>query len=201
MRELSDIESDPDIQPYLSTPRGLTGVEREDAWRQVLELQQKHLTFELSSISRLVESPVEELYLLSLALEFSERDVIRVVHPNDPSHRTYRLSTGSDNGAIWTVYPQAGVGKLRVDFVVDLDLAGITARAIIEIDGHDFHEKTKKQAAKDKARERILVATGVPVLRFSGSEVFRGGRACAQETYSVLSGSINRAIDDRNSKR
>jgi very-short-patch-repair endonuclease len=43
----------------------------------------------------------------------------------------------------------------------------------IELDGHAFHEKTKDQAEKDKARERDLMAMGWTLLRFTGREVWR----------------------------
>lgn len=43
----------------------------------------------------------------------------------------------------------------------------------IELDGHDFHERTKEQATRDKRRDRALVAAGWSVLRFTGSEVIK----------------------------
>lgn len=43
----------------------------------------------------------------------------------------------------------------------------------IECDGHDFHEKTKEQARRDKSRDRLLMANGIHTIRFTGSEVFR----------------------------
>lgn len=43
----------------------------------------------------------------------------------------------------------------------------------IELDGHDFHERTKEQATRDKKRDRALVSAGWSVLRFTGSEVIK----------------------------
>jgi very-short-patch-repair endonuclease len=71
----------------------------------------------------------------------------------------------------------------KADFVVlrkDHDL-----RLVVEIDGHDFHEKTRSQVAKDKARERAIVRAGYTVLRFTGSEVVRNPRKCVEEVASV----------------
>lgn len=76
------------------------------------------------------------------------------------------------------ILPQAGLGKYRVDFLLALGipkpLAGglVVKHFIIECDGHDFHEKTKQQAASDKARDRFLQSLGYPVFRYTGSEVF-----------------------------
>ena len=69
------------------------------------------------------------------------------------------------------VIPQFKVDKfLTVDFlfyVEDLDI-----KLIVECDGHDFHEKTKEQAKKDKQRDRYLITSGFYVLRFTGSEIW-----------------------------
>lgn len=59
-------------------------------------------------------------------------------------------------------------------------------RVVIELDGHDFHEKTKSQVPRDKMRERALINSGATVLRFSGSEVFRNPRACVEEVVSFI---------------
>lgn len=52
---------------------------------------------------------------------------------------------------------------------------------VIECDGHDFHEKTKAQAAKDKSRDRFLTGLQIPVMRFTGSEIWRSPMDCAVE--------------------
>lgn len=61
-------------------------------------------------------------------------------------------------------------------------------RLVVEIDGHDFHEKTRNQVAKDKARERAIVKAGYTVLRFTGSEVVRNPRKCVEEVAAVVAG-------------
>ena len=42
----------------------------------------------------------------------------------------------------------------------------------VELDGHDFHEKTKEQAQRDKEKDRWLQSQGWIVARFTGSEVW-----------------------------
>lgn len=88
------------------------------------------------------------------------------------------------------VWPQTKIGDYRVDF---LTMASTyTGRLIerkkhfiaIECDGHDFHEKSKYQAARDKARDRFLVRDGVPVMRFTGSEVWADAMGCAGEVVN-----------------
>jgi hypothetical protein len=56
----------------------------------------------------------------------------------------------------------------------------------IECDGHDFHERTKEQAARDKSRDRALMADGWLVARFAGSEIWRTPQKCVQDIYKIL---------------
>lgn len=96
-------------------------------------------------------------------------------------------------------------GEYRIDFVVDFFchvVMGSSRRIIhgnekeihhaipvpllgIEIDGHIWHEKTKKQVEYHKKRERFLVSRGWRLLRFSGSEVFKSPWKCFSESYKI----------------
>lgn len=51
----------------------------------------------------------------------------------------------------------------------------------VEVDGHEFHERTKEQARYDRRRDRCLTLDGWRVLRFTGSEVWCDADACAAE--------------------
>lgn len=87
--------------------------------------------------------------------------------------------------------PQAPVitdsGEYSVDFVITpLGTRKGRARVAIEIDGHDFHERTREQVRSDKKRERAIVRSGVTVLRFSGSEIVRNSRSCVAEVAKYL---------------
>ncbi|OCA85252.1 endonuclease domain-containing protein [Pseudobacillus wudalianchiensis] len=57
---------------------------------------------------------------------------------------------------------------------------------IVECDGHDFHEKTKAQAQRDKKRDRDLQIAGYRIIRFSGSEIFKDPYGCAKEVTDFL---------------
>lgn len=101
------------------------------------------------------------------------------------------------------VQTQAQIGAYRVDFLIyaydfnadDLDDKGEYnyrddrwKRIVIECDGHDFHERTKEQAARDKARDRALVQAKCTVLRFTGSELWRDPIGCAIQVIEVVDG-------------
>lgn len=78
-------------------------------------------------------------------------------------------------------------GKYIVDFhITTLDSSDSIINVAIEIDGHEFHEKSKSQVAKDKKRDRALIRSGLTVLRFSGSEVFYEPKSCINEIVDYI---------------
>jgi len=101
------------------------------------------------------------------------------------------------------LFPQRKVGNYYIDFEVDLymhfmetslnakdgknlyKIGDEVPKVAIELDGHDWHEKTKQQVARDKRRERELVKRGYKILRFSGSEVVKNPAECAIEAWNV----------------
>lgn len=105
------------------------------------------------------------------------------------------------------VYPQQTIGDYRVDFVLfrirsdyDHDDRPIPRRfspVVVECDGHEFHEKTKRQAQRDKARDRYLQSHGYKVLRFTGSEIWTDPRKCALEVDKLFRREDNPRTDGR----
>ncbi len=83
--------------------------------------------------------------------------------------------------------PQAQLEGWRVDFLIhSYDFARKGGpqgwkRLIVECDGHDFHERTKEQAAKDRGRDRQAQLSDAAILRFTGSEIYKDAWACAEQ--------------------
>lgn len=98
------------------------------------------------------------------------------------------LGMPTEASSAYFLAPQVQIGSYRVDFV--FAKAKYFDRpskwVVIECDGHDFHEKTKEQAARDKARDRFLSAEAGKVLRFTGSEIFRDVGACWEDVTKVV---------------
>jgi len=90
---------------------------------------------------------------------------------------------------------QVEIGDYRVDFLIHWfePTYNIDLRVVIECDGHDFHERTKEQAARDKSRDRALQAAGFRVLRFTGSEIYRDRKKCAEQVISMVMKEVWRA--------
>lgn len=83
------------------------------------------------------------------------------------------------------VVPQRQRLNWRVDFEMYYWCFGDNSNAqgwktlIVECDGHDFHERTKEQAKKDRSRDREAQLDGATVFRFTGSEIYRDAWGCA----------------------
>lgn len=85
------------------------------------------------------------------------------------------------------VAPQRRIGDFRVDFALQFTSGGgRPGRLVVECDGHDFHEKTKEQARRDKSRDRWLMGREWPVHRFTGSEIYADPMACAEQAAGQL---------------
>lgn len=127
-------------------------------------------------------SPIEEvLYLailLKLTLVSTRMPLMELPTPErEESHR----------GDIFLA-PQWQVDQYRVDMVLGLCGEGTPQQCwiAIECDGHDFHERTKEQAQRDKARDRRLQSQAAKVLRFTGSEIYRDPFRCAAEALAAF---------------
>ena len=88
-------------------------------------------------------------------------------------------------GRTLLLIPQFKVQQYHtIDFLLYLPKYDI--RIAIECDGHDFHEKTKEQAKKDKQRDRYLVANNFYIFRYSGSEIYEKGNSIFREIEDFL---------------
>jgi len=56
----------------------------------------------------------------------------------------------------------------------------------IYCDGHKYHERTKKQARRDRSQDRKLQSLGWTVLRYTGSEIYNNVEKCVEEIRSFL---------------
>lgn len=97
-----------------------------------------------------------------------------------------------DECSLCDLNAQVSVQNYRVDFTItDLGRVAVDGKEpcvkiIVECDGHDFHERTKEQAARDKKRDRDLQSAGWQVLRFTGSEIWRDPSGCVGQLLSFL---------------
>lgn len=63
------------------------------------------------------------------------------------------------------------------------DAAGCPMKLAVELDGYDFHERTKEQVAIRDRRDRVLQRHGWVVLHISGSELVRRKIEALEEVW------------------
>lgn len=81
---------------------------------------------------------------------------------------------------------QVSVLKYKVDFLFTVRVKGKERKVVVECDGHNFHDRTKAQAQRDKSRDRDMTNAGYIVIRFTGSEIYRRADDCAIEISDLL---------------
>ncbi len=146
----------------------------------------------LGVVTRFLRSPIEEKFLVGLTqvgAKWSEwvylPDAMVLVADGK------RFPLCGDVGVVReldeiTVKPQASVGSYHADFLLQWRQWGVEASVAVELDGHEFHEKTKEQAARDRRRDRYFTVHGLSPMRFAGSEIHRNATDCAIEAVAEL---------------
>lgn len=144
---------------------------------------------------RLTQSPIEDmmagalLWLHVEGVEFPQVDIFGL-------HES--VSGRWERGNLqFHITPQASIGRYAVDFLVWFANGDEVAGVAIECDGHAFHEKTKEQAAADKRRDREILGAGFPVVRFTGSEIYKDAAGCVEQVRDLLIPILNRLVEGR----
>lgn len=126
------------------------------------------------------ESPIEATLMTALYAVLS-RITVDIIY-GEPS----------DGASGIFIIPQAPIGNYRADFLIGM--CGRAGRIVVECDGHQFHERTKEQAERDRRRDREMQRLGFQVFRFTGSEIYRDAFSCATEIASSLLGIDRRLL-------
>lgn len=142
------------------------------------------LRAQISFFCKRCESPIEELFAAASLLhrEGARHLGVEMYHYGSAFDREERASKWDSTD----VYLQAQVGIYRADFLFDDLHEGKRRLLIVELDGHDWHERTKHQAARDKKRDGALVSAGYRIMRFTGSEVWGDPGECVQEVIDAI---------------
>lgn len=127
-----------------------------------------------------IKSPIEQIYFIAFNL-MAEHYSIAVK----------RDEVNENESCSLYIYPKFKIGKFKVDFlVIYVDCNAVFRNAVIELDGHDFHDKDKNQRAYEKSRDRFLIRQGFSILHFTGSELFNDPYKAVLESF-VAVGLIN----------
>lgn len=119
------------------------------------------------------KSPIEKILFLAFNL-------VLIVRTNELNENSVGI----------TVTPQFQIETESKRYYADLyfeiesyiDNVGV----VVECDGHEFHQKTKKQVEHDNEREYEIKKCGYDVLRFSGSQIYNDPFKCANDIFDYL---------------
>ena len=162
---------------------------------------------------RLCESPMEQIFLFhilnyepyrfedcSVGIDVADRKPVIVCRHWDSDFYGFSVKIIVQH----ELAKDDGKGKYRTDFLFEIfrdaeiktknelglieteRMAEVFARIILEVDGHEFHEKTKEQAIRDKSRDRFITRKGFPIFRFTGSEIFNQPHQIAKEIEDYI---------------
>lgn len=106
----------------------------------------------------LCESPIEELMLLAL---WARGTWTKGLNVGTATCSAEVLYLGDPIGCA----PQVPLYDFRVDFLLGCwrESNEPPVFLVVECDGHEFHERTKEQAARDRSRDRALLERPVGV--------------------------------------
>ena len=136
-------------------------------------------------------TPIEKLFATAVHTMVAVLSVtsckIELVEPDfHPRHMPQNTEDQVADVTI-VIWPQFCCLDWKVDFLLgSFPRNGRPGFVVVECDGHDFHERTKEQAAKDRSRDRRLQDAGYRIYRFTGSEIYREPMNCASEALVGL---------------
>ena len=138
-----------------------------------------HVTLDGLCRTYRVESPIEQLFFVAFKVlqKTNYFEELNSINLRGAPEDLYGL----------TIYPQSEVKPYRVDFLARYNLLEKEPRwAVIECDGHNFHDRTEKERRHEKQRDRFLQSKGYRIFHFTGSEVKNNPFECASEVIAFL---------------
>src|SRR5437773_882091 len=159
----------PDVQQQL-----------EAAQRWYAQQRTKHLAEEIGGDldNYPVESPIEAMFALWWV----------AVARSQPEYEAFTDLTLSRQHEV-----ELSGAKYRIDFIVTPDDADLVFDGqkhriyypgiAVELDGHDFHERTKEQVELGNRRDRAMQKHNWTVFHFSGTELLRNPARSVEEVF------------------
>lgn len=168
----------------------------QELWGPVHAAGASSLETALARLSEAVDSPIEERLLAALLGWFETcLPNLRITKAGVP---VFLFETAQEYST-YNIDMQAPLGPYRADFLIEMHDPGldVCVSVVVEADGHDFHERTKKQAAHDRKRDREIQQMGLKVFRFTGSEIFRDSASCAKFIHGAIADAVNGVLRAR----
>lgn len=82
----------------------------------------------------------------------------------------------------------------------DLAKRGDWTPVVVELDGHEWHERTPEQVSRRNQRDIDLQANGYLVVHISGSEFHRDPRSCVTNVFNLAIQKFDSKVESRNNR-
>lgn len=154
------------------------------ASEEFAQIMREKMLRELALVERGFTSPIEALFAAGLLHCLSTVAVLRGRYAflRQPGVAVETIVAGLSDRIGIEAWPQVAIGKYRADFLLAYAPGEVgNILVAIECDGHNFHEKTKEQAAHDKTRDNYFQCQNISVLRYSGKTIWASPVSAARD--------------------
>lgn len=133
-----------------------------------------------------LKSPIEDIFYIAMANRCAQLDIPLDQDPYP--HIINYFNTGPLPDPVYGLYTESqhSIGKYKVDFLITYQLHNRNKSIVVELDGHEFHDKDKKQRSYEKARDRFILSKGYKIFHFTGSDVVRSPYSVIDEVLTSI---------------
>lgn len=127
------------------------------------------------------ESPIETIF------GTAAREFLLGRYAGHPTTRYFHCLQHQEfdfDGPHVLLIPQYRWRRYRIDWVFKASLLE-QPYAFVECDGAEFHSSAEDQE-RDRRKDAETQQAGIPLYRFTGSEIYRNARACAQLVFAGM---------------
>lgn len=156
------------------------------AYRDFVRARMARLPFLLGS-----STPIERLFGCAMFVHMDRwRGTFeRVAFPGYQPIQPFLASFPATTDALLGFF-QVPFESYVLDFLFCVHYRGARRVFAVECDGHDFHERTKEQAQKDRKRDRVVQSEDMEILRYTGSEIWNDPIGAAQDCMTRILDSV-----------
>jgi len=142
-----------------------------DSSRYVGAMEEESASIDMFDVITALDSPIEQMFYCALVAT-ARVNAWKVI----TSHTEYQdpakyIRRDSERHSVWC-WPQSKIGNYRADFIVHLVDGPSSGPVVVELDGHQWHDRDEKQRRYEKTRDRDMQRLGFRVARFTGAEIF-----------------------------
>lgn len=156
-----------------------------DAIEHLVSTYEGGVSGEIQLACEQCESPIEEVMAAWLLSELTYDFQMEGCPVYFGCANERRWPTEYDESGV-VIMCQSLVDRYRVDFLIFASVVGKTAWLAVECDGHDYHERTKEQARRDRSRDRWMALNDIHVMRFTGQEIYENAKLCANQVSQQI---------------